>query len=110
MPAPTICTVSGTLVELDGSAMVGAVISVKNIKPFIHPSDNSLVVSYQASATTNSSGVFSLDVIETTTPAVSLQLTVQYSSGLQLPVVNTYYYVTIPNAASATLASLISGQ
>lgn len=110
MPSPTVCTVSGTLRDTSGTVLSGATVSVQAIKPFIHTTDNSLVVNYSVSTTTAADGTFSLSVIETTTPSVSLILTIKNASGSAASQVQTSYYVTIPNSASATLASLISGQ
>lgn len=110
MPAPTQCTISGTINNLGGDPVSGATISVSSIKPFIHTADNSLIANYSVSATTNGSGAFSLDVVETTTVSVSLLLTIAYPLSSAGNKVISAYYVTIPNSASATLASLISGQ
>lgn len=110
MPAPTVCTVSGTIRDTSGTVLSGAVISVQALKPFIHTTDNSLVVNYGVSTTSAADGTFSLNVIETTTNSVSLSLTIKNASGTAANQVATTYYVTIPNSASATLASLISGQ
>ena len=110
MPSPTVCTVSGTIRDTSGSVLSGAVISVRSIKPFIHTTDNSLVVNYAVSTTSASDGTFSLNVVETTTNSVSMILTVKYQQGTAASTVVNDYYVTIPNSASATLASLISAQ
>lgn len=110
MPSPTVCTVSGTLRDTSGTVLSGATISVQSLKPFIHTTDNSLIVNYSVSTTTASDGTFSLNVVETTTPSVTLTLTIKNASGTAANQVATSYYVTIPNSASATLASLISGQ
>lgn len=110
MPAPTVCTISGTIRDTSGTVLSGATISVQALKPFIHTTDNSLIVNYQVSTTSASDGTFSLAVVETTTPSVSLALTIENTVGTTLPKTRTTYYITVPNSASATLASLISGQ
>jgi len=110
MAAPTVCTISGTLRDTSGQALSNATVSVSSIKPFIHPTDSSLVVNYSVSTTTDSNGLFNLNVIETTTPAVSLLLNIKYSMGSSAPSQTYTYYITVPNSASATLSSLISGQ
>lgn len=110
MPSPTVCTISGTLRDLSGTALPNATLTFSSIKPFVHSTDNSLIVNYSVSATTSASGTFSVGVVETTTPSVSLLLTVAYQLGTASNKVTSQYYVTIPNAATGTLASLISGQ
>ena len=110
MPAPTTCTVSGTIRDAGGNAVVGATVAVNALKPFIHTTDSSLVANYSVSTTTASDGTFSLVVVETTTVSVSLILTIKSPLGTGANSVIASYSVTIPNAATATLASLISGQ
>ncbi len=110
MPSPTTCAITGTIRNTSGTLVSGAVVSVNSIKPFIHPTDNSLVVNYSVYDTTTALGTFSLSVIETTTPAVSLILTIEYPMDSTSTIVRQQYYITVPNSASATLASLISGQ
>lgn len=110
MPSPTVCAISGTIRDTSGTALAGVVVSVQAIKPFIHTTDSSLIANYSVSTTTASDGTFTLSVVETTTNSVSLILTIRNSSGLAAPNVVNQYYITVPNAASATLASLITGQ
>jgi hypothetical protein len=110
MPSPTVCAVSGTIRDTSGTVLSGATVSVSSIKPFIHPTDNSLILNYSVSTTSASDGTFTLSVVETTTPSVSLILTIKYPLGTNSNVVTTTYNVTIPNSASTTLATLISGQ
>lgn len=110
MPAPTICTITGTIRDTGGTAISGAVISVQALKPFIHSADNSLVFNYEVSTTSGDDGTFSLGVIETTTDSVSLALTIKNAAGSASNLVLSTYSITVPNSASATLASLISGQ
>jgi len=110
MPSPTLCTVSGTLRDISGTVLPNATLTFSSIKPFIHTTDNSLVVNYSVTATTSASGTFSVSIIETATPATTLILTIAYQLGTASNKVTSQYSVTIPNSASATLASLISGQ
>jgi len=109
MPSPTICTVSGTCVKLDGSGFASVTVKANSTRPFVHPTDNSLVEDYELSTTTDSSGNWSLSLIETTTPNVTLTITFYYPGSA-----NDYkrkeYTIQVPNSASVTFASLIGSQ
>lgn len=112
MPSPTVCTVSGLLRDPSGAALAGATIIVQSIKPFIHPTDNSLITNFILTTTSGLDGTFSINIVETTTPNVTLTLSIRYLLGSttnSTPVL-TSYTILVPNAASATLASLIAGE
>lgn len=109
MSVPTSCTISGTCLKLDGSAFSGVLVKANCARPFVHPSNSAVYEDYEVTTTTDSSGNWSLTLVETTTPAVSLTISFYYPGSA-----NDYkrkdYTVTVPNTATATFASLITGQ
>lgn len=111
MAAPTVCTVSGTCRDLGGNALGGVTITARNSRPFIHPTDSSLVMPYEVSTTSSGvDGTWSLSLVETTTPAISIVITLQYPMNSTANEQTRDYTVTIPNSASATFSSLITGE
>ncbi len=108
MPAPTQCAVTGTLRDSGGNALSGATVRAFAIKPYVHPTDSSLIVDYQVTTTTASDGTWSLTLVETATPAVTVTIEFVYTQGSGGTQVRKSYTVTVPNSASATFASLIS--
>jgi hypothetical protein len=110
MAAPTICTISGVCKDTSGTAVAGATISATNLRPFIHTSDNSLILDYAVSTTTDASGAWSLNLVETTTPNITVQIRITYSTGANNPSTAHEYTILVPNSASATFASLIGSQ
>jgi hypothetical protein len=110
MPAPTVCTVTGTLRDSAGSALSGATIQASCLRPYVHPTDSSLIVDYVVTTTTASDGTWSLNLVETTTPAVTVTIEFIYSQGATNGQVRKVYTVTIPNSSSATFASLVGTQ
>lgn len=103
-----ICSVSGLIKDTTGTAIAGVTVVAKAIRPFIHPSDGSLIVDYQASTTTDSSGAWSLSLIETETPQLTLTVSFIYPVGLNSSTDRQDFTVTVPNQSSATFSSLVS--
>ena len=110
MPAPTICTVSGTCRQVSGAVLGGVVVTAYTTRPFVHPTDSSLVCDYLVSTTSASDGTWSLALIETATPAVTLSISFTFSLGSTAPNDYKVYAITVPNQASATFSSLIGSQ
>jgi len=107
--AATICTVSGTCKKIDGTAFQSVTVKASCARPFVHPTDSVLYENYEVTTTTDSSGAWSLSLVETATPALTYTVSFYYPGSL-----NDYqrkdYTVTIPNSASVAFESLISGQ
>lgn len=110
MPSPTVCTVSGTCRSINGSTLPGVTIKANSIRPFIHPTDSSLVDNYEVSTTSAADGTWSLSLVETTTPNTYVTITFYYPTGSTNPNDRKEYTVQVPNSASATFASLIGTQ
>lgn len=110
MAAPTVCTVSGIIRDLSGNALIGATVKAQNQKPFLHPTDSSIIAPYEISTTTANDGSWSLNLVETTTPNVTITIVLIYATGSSNPNDQREYSVQIPNAASATFGSLIGSQ
>lgn len=110
MPSPTVCTVTGTCRDLAGAALAGVIVRATNLKPFIHPTDSSLVLPYSVSTTSANDGTWSLNLVETASATLSTTISLTYATGSTLPNDTHDYTVTVPNSASATFASLITGE
>lgn len=104
-----ICTVSGTVLNALDQGVGGVVVKANSNRPFIHPTDGSLIVNYEVSTTTASDGTWSLALIETTTPNLALTISFFYPAGPNSNQRKDYTCI-IPNTASATFNSLITGQ
>jgi hypothetical protein len=101
------CTITGNVKNLLGSNVVGATIRVSTLAPFIHSSGPAFIAGEISSVTTDASGNFSVAVIETETPGVKLNFTLEYYDGVSAKKQKSYA-VVVPNTATAELSSLIS--
>lgn len=110
MPSPTVCAVSGTCRDSGGNLLSGVTVRARQLHPYVHSVDNSLVMPYVVSTTSASDGTWSLSLIETATESKTVTIDFLYSTGSNLPNDIHSYTVTVPNSASATFASLISGE
>lgn len=110
MPAPTVCSVTGTCRDSSGSALQGVIIRASAIRPFIHSTDSSLITNYEVSTTSASNGTWSLSLVETATDSVTMTITFIYPASSSASSARKEYTITVPNSASATFASLVSGQ
>jgi len=110
MANPTVCAITGLLRDTSGTVLSGATIAATNLRPFIHPTDNSLIMDYQVSTTSASDGTWSLSLVETTTPAVTVLITLTYPTGSGGGTTTHEYNVIVPNSGTATFASLIGAQ
>lgn len=110
MPSPTVCTISGVVRDNSGTLLAGVIVKANNRMPYIHPTDSSLIVDYEILTTTDSVGAWSLNLVETATPATSISITFIYPTGSTNPNDMKTYTIIVPNSASSTFAALISGQ
>lgn len=102
-----ICTVSGILRNPSGAGLQGVMIKASMNRPFIHPSDSSLITNYEVETTSDATGAWSLDLVETETALVTITISFYYSLAAASSTERRDYAVTIPNLASAAFASLI---
>lgn len=110
MPSIQICAVSGTCRTPTGSALPGVTVKAYSNRPFIHPTDNSLIANYEVNTTTANDGTWSLNLVETTTPACSLTVAFYYPSNTLSGYDRREYTIIVPNQTSATFASLVTGE
>lgn len=108
MPTPTICTVSGLITDPSGVGINSVIIRASQTLPYVHPTDSSLVMPYEVDAVTAVDGTWSLDLVETETAMVTITISISYPSGQNGEINRVTYPVTIPDAASATFASLLA--
>lgn len=65
-------------------------------------------MNYEVTTTTATDGTWSLALVETVTPSVTLNISFSYPLGTNTITDRKDYTVIVPNQASATFASLIS--
>lgn len=98
------CTVSGNVHNLLDAGVGSATVTVFALTPFIHT--NILIVGQQSSTITDSTGFFTLDVIETETVSQRLSFVFEYSNGIS-GTKRKQYDVVVPNTASADITAII---
>lgn len=106
MPAPSTCTVSGTLYGPGGSAVSGVKIKVYITTAFVDASNNYIPAGIYASTTSDSDGAWSLAVVRT----ASLNKTVTFR--FEYPLNNTQSYhveypATIPDQSTANFTDIV---
>lgn len=109
MASPTICTISGQCLKLDGTAFANVTVKANCLRPFIHPTNDALYEDYELSTTTDASGNWSLSLVETTTPNITVTITFYYP-GSSNDYKRKEYIIQVPNTATATFQSLIGSQ
>lgn len=107
---PTICSVTGVCRDLGGNALSGVTIVARNSKPFIHPTDGSIINPFQLSTQSAPDGSWDINLVETTTPNVSITITLTYALGSNESSESRDYTVIIPDETTATFSSLIVGE
>lgn len=108
MPIST-CIVSGNVRNLLNNNVLNCAITVSVASPFFHPSTGSWISGEIESTSTDSSGNFSLTLIETASAGQNVRFTFSYFDGSSGRKVKQYS-VVIPNQASADLSTLIGSQ
>jgi hypothetical protein len=106
MPAPSTCTVSGTVYGPGGTAASGVVIKVYVTAAFADASGNYIPAGLYASTTSAADGTWSLAVVRTAT----LNKTVTFR--FEYPLNNTQSYhveypATIPNQSTANFTDIV---
>lgn len=110
MPSPTVCTVTGLVADHTSTGIPGVIVIANSVRPFVHPTDGSLIVNYYNSVTTNASGLWTMNLTETATPNIGITLSFLYPQGPNSQSQKYDYTVIVPNTASATFSSLIGTQ
>lgn len=96
------CSVTGTLQDPSGTALNGVVLRFAIVTPQIIA--GALIMPAQVSATTDSSGNFSLSLAQT----ISGTLIIEYPPTSGDAIRRYEYAIVVPATSSATLASLIT--
>lgn len=110
MALATVCTVSGLVQDAGGNPLQGVVVTASVTKPYLHPVSLAIVPNYQVSDTTDNIGAWALDLIETTTPNLSVTITFVYPLGPVSGQGRYEYTIIVPNAATANFSDLIAGE
>lgn len=108
MPTPTLCTVSGLITDPSGTGINNVIVRASQTAPYIHPTDSSLILPYEVDTVTDVTGAWSLTLVETETATLTITISISYPTGQNGEVNRVTYPVTIPDAASATFASLLT--
>lgn len=106
--ALSMCTVSGTVLTVNNTTIQGATIKATITKPIVY-GDGTFIPCTEMITTTAADGTWSLSLVETVSTSTTMTISIEYPSGGS-DYRRVSYSVTIPNQATATFASLISGQ
>lgn len=110
MANPTICTVSGTIMDSTFTPIVGATIKVSLDRPYVDPTSGALIPNLAIQTLTGSGGMWSVALIETTTANIGLTFTISYVIDQNNAVAIYEYTAIIPDARTANFTDLITGQ
>jgi hypothetical protein len=97
-----ICLVSGTILDPAGSAVTSATVYARVLQPTVL--GTALITPYEVSASTDTSGNFSITVQQSLTVVFTVQCPVAGSE----PMRSYTYTGTIPGTATATFSSIIT--
>jgi hypothetical protein len=106
--AITTCAVSGTIYGPNGSALEGVTVEAYIDAPFFH-GDGTCIADYKVSTTTNSSGAWSLTLIETASVSKTMNIAISFPMGSG-ELHRRVYQVSVPASASANFHTLAAGQ
>lgn len=106
IPLPFNTVIFGQVINMAPEQLEGAVITVNSYKPFLH--GNNAVV-FPVSTTTDATGNFELDCVETETVAIETYVEIVYrtASGITKAI---YDNVIIPNTDIVSLETLLAGK
>jgi hypothetical protein len=107
MPAPSICTVSGTLYGPGAAPLEGVKIKVYVSSAFTDASGNYIPGGVLASATSDENGAWELDVIQTEALGRSVTFQFEYPLGNNQSQ-SVKYAAVIPDEATADFADLVN--
>lgn len=105
---PTICTVSGIVLQPSGVGFTGVVVIATLDRPFIYPSTGQVIPNFQQTTTTAGDGSWSMPLVETATAGLSMTFAFQYSQAAGSTPQRYEYTATIPNASSASFSDIIN--
>jgi hypothetical protein len=103
MPLAT-CSVSGTLLDSTGSAVVSADVKFNVVLPVSSTTIDALVVPKEVSTTTDSTGLFTLALLQ----SISGILTVQYPPNSKDSPRRYSYSIIVPASTVADIVDLIT--
>jgi hypothetical protein len=106
--AITTCTVSGTIYGPNGSALSGVEVEAYIDQPFFH-GDGTLIADYKLSTTTDSTGAWSLTLIETTSVTKTMNVAIKFPLGSG-ELHRKQYQITVPASGTANFHTLAAGQ
>lgn len=107
MPAPSVCTVSGTVYGPNGVALSGVGVEAYVTSSFTDVSGNYIAQGLAAYTTTDANGAWSLSVVRTST--LNRSITFQFSYPLSTGQAQILYYpASIPNTSTANFSDLVS--
>lgn len=96
---PSTCVVSGTLYDLNGDAIEGAIIEAYMLDPTFISTDQ--IATGKVTTTTDSNGAWSLTLVRTTVVKISIR----YSDG-GVGEIRKEFSITVPNSATGTFSTL----
>jgi len=106
MPAPAVCTVTGNLYNVNGTASVGAVVKAYVTQPFFL-ADNYIPAGLYAETVTDANGAWTLSLVRTAAAGRQLTVRFEYPNG-DFQKQNAAYSIIVPEASSATFSSLVT--
>lgn len=110
MSVPTICAVSGSVVDLTNNPINAVTVEATTVRPYVDPSSGALIPNSSISTITDLTGAWTLNLVETTTANVGVKFTFYYSLGNNNAPAMYEYVVLIPNTTTANFSTLITGQ
>lgn len=103
--AVSTCVVSGTVTTVEGVGLSNVTIKAYQVAPTLY-TDGTLILNSETTTTTDSSGNWSLTLVETETTQTNVTIAFYYQSG-GASYDRTEYNVIIPNTPTANFSDLI---
>lgn len=106
MPAPSTCTVSGTVYRADGSPLEGAKVRAYVTSSFVDINGNVLPEGLNASTSTDANGAWSLAIVRTESLNQSITISFIYKYGVSNEEQRLDCPVVIPDQSTANFSDL----
>lgn len=103
---PTICTVSGTILSLNGTPLSGVTIIATLARPFIYSATGDLIPNSIQSTSSGADGTWSLSLIETTTDMLSVTFAFVYPQAGGATNQRYEYTAIIPDQPTANFSDI----
>lgn len=110
MPSATVCTITGFVNTPQGQPLAGATVKALLTRPFLHPVSLALIPNYEIDVISDNTGMWSLNLVETTTANIAVTLAFYYPLGPSSGNGRYEYTITVPNSTTANFSDLITGQ